>query len=139
MVSREDEAAAAAPYILGMQLLRSIHARAKRIGPARMDALIALAFLVEAELEVLLLVDGAKYAGIAALLQVALAAALALRRISPPASLVLGLCAFVAFQPLGREINDNLIGGFFAILFLLFSFGLHEPDGRRIAAGMALG
>src|SRR4029079_6439603 len=104
MAKREDEAAAAAPYILGMQLLRSIHARAQRLGPARLDALIALAFLVEAELEVLLLMDGAKYARIAALLQVVLAAGLALRRFSPSASLVLALGAFLGFQPLGRDV-----------------------------------
>ena len=138
MVSQEDEAAAAAPYILGMRLLRDIHARITRLDPVRVDSLIALVFLIEAELEVLLLTDGARYTGIAALLQVVLAVALAVRRIAPLASLVLGLAAFVGFQPLGREINDNLVTALFAILFVLFSFGLHERDGRRIVAGMVL-
>ena len=82
---------------------------------------------------------GATYAWLAALLQLVLAVALAIRRIAPPASLVLGLAAFVAFQPLGHEVNDDIISAFFAVLFILFSFGLHEPDGRRIVAGAVLG
>jgi signal transduction histidine kinase len=139
MVKPEDVRPPPPTYILPMQLLRSLRARTQKIGPARLDALIALVFLVEAELEVLLLVGGKPHAGIAALLEVVLAAALALRTRAPMASLVLGLAAFVAFQPLGRGVNDNLISAFFAVLFLLFSFGLNEPDARRIGAGMVLG
>ena len=44
---------------------------------------------------------------------------------------------FVAFQPLGRDINDNVYAPFFAVLFVLFSFGLHEPRGRVLIAGFA--
>jgi signal transduction histidine kinase len=145
MGTTEDEGGPPRPYILGMQLLQAIRARVQRRPsprphhPKRFDALIALLFLVEAELEVVLLMGGARYAWLAALLELALAGALAIRRTAPLASLVLGLTAFVAFQPLGREVNDDIISAFFAVLFLLFSFGLHEQDDRRMAAGAVLG
>jgi signal transduction histidine kinase len=41
-------------------------------------------------------------------------------------------------QPLSREINDHLYSCFFALLFLLFSFGLNERDDRRAIAGVAI-
>src|SRR3954453_17596824 len=107
MVTADDDGAPRAPYILPMPLLRSIRAHVRSLGPKRFDALIAVLFLIEAELEVLLLMDGARYAGIAELLQVGLAVALALRRTAPMGSLVLCLLVFVAFQPLGRGVNAN--------------------------------
>jgi signal transduction histidine kinase len=120
-----------------MGWLRSLRARAGRIPPGRLDALIALLYLVEAELEILLLAADAPHTGIAALLQVVIAAGLAMRRRAPALSLALGACAFVAFQPLGAGVNDNLYTAFFAVLLLIFSFGLHERDGRRLALGAA--
>jgi signal transduction histidine kinase len=139
MVTGDDDQAPQPPYILGMQLLRSIRARVGYIEPWRFDVLVAVAFLIEAELEVLLLMDGAGDAWIAALLQAVIAVALAVRRISPSLSLALALAAFVAFQPLSLAVNDNILSAFFAVLFVLFSFGMHESDGRRIAAGMVAG
>src|SRR4051812_40769858 len=133
MVTEDDEGARVRAYILGMTLWRRIRA----IEPWRLDVLVALVFLVEAEPEVLLLMDAADDAWIAALLQVVLAAGLGLRRPMPALSLTPGLAAFVAFQPLSLEVNDNIVSAFFAVLFLLFSFGLHERDGRLIVAGMA--
>jgi signal transduction histidine kinase len=124
MVTAEDEGSRARTYICVMR-------------PLRFDALVALVFLVEAQLEVLLVMSGPNVP-VAAAIQVVLAVALALRRTSPPASLVLGLLAYVGFQPLGHGVNDNIVSAFFAVLFLLFSFGLHEPDSRRLAAGMVL-
>jgi len=121
-----------------MPLLRSIRARARSLGPARVDALVAVVFLVESLLEAALLYRDAEYAWIAVLAMFVLAAGLALRRRSPLAAVLLGLVAFVGCQPLGREVNDNVYSPFFAVLFLLFSFGLHEPSGRRLLAGFAL-
>ena len=46
--------------------------------------------------------------------------------------------AFLAVQPLGREVNDNVYAPFFAVLFVLFSFGLHERRGRVLLAGVAV-
>jgi signal transduction histidine kinase len=124
-----------------MQLLRAIRARARSLGPGRVDALIAAAFLVEGLLEAALLYPDARYRWIAMLATAALAGALALRRRAPLLSAAIAMGAFVAYQPLGREINDNVYSAFFAVLFLLFSFGLHEPRGRRllVGAGLALG
>src|SRR5690242_10753558 len=132
MVSREDEGALAGSYILGMQLLGRLRARVSGIDPVRFDVLVAVLFLIEAELEVLFLTEGGRNAAIAAAMQVVLAAGLALRRVAPFVSLLLALGAFLGFQPLGRGVNDNLITALFAVLFILFSFGLHERDGRRI-------
>jgi len=121
-----------------MQLLRAIRARARSLGPARLDALIALAFLVEGLLEAALLYPDGQYVWIAVLATVGLAGALALRRRQPLLSAAIAMAAFVAYQPLGREINDNVYSAFFAVLFILFSFGLHEPRGRRLLVGAGL-
>ena len=136
MVTGDDDGRGRAPYILGMKVLRTLRARVGYIEPWRLDVLVAVAYLIESELEVLFLMGGAKYAWIAALMQVGLAGALAVRRISPSLSLALGLLSFLGFQPLGLDVNDNVFSAFFAVLFVLFSFGINERDGRRIVAGM---
>ena len=138
MVSAEDEGTRARTYALLMQPLRSIRARARSLGPARVDALIAAAFLVEGLLEGLLLYGDARHAWVGMLCTGGIALGLLLRRRSPLLSLALALVAFVGFQPLGREINDNVYSGFFVLLFLFFSFGLHEPRTRVLLAGVAL-
>jgi signal transduction histidine kinase len=120
-----------------MQPLRSIRARVRSLGPARVDALIGAAFLVEGLLEAALLYPDERYAWVAMLATGSLALALALRRRVPFVALVLAMSAFVAYQPLGREVNDNVYGAFFAALFVLFSFGLHEQRGRALLGGFA--
>ena len=119
-----------------MQPLRAIRERARSLGPGRVDALIAVAFAIEGVLEAALLYPDAQYAWIAVLATFAIAAGLAVRRRSPIASIVLALVGFTAFQPLGRELNDNVYAAFFGVLFLLFSFGLHEPRGRVLLVGV---
>src|SRR3954449_12192984 len=121
-----------------MELPRSLRARVRSLGPARVDALIAAAFLAEGVLEAQLLYPDAPRAWIAVLATVALAVSLLLRRRQPLASVAIACVAFVAYQPLGREINDDVYSAFFAVLFLLFSFGLFEPRGRALLAGAAL-
>src|SRR5215212_4122154 len=120
-----------------MPLLRSIRARARSLGPARVDALIAAAFLIESLLEATLLYLDAPNGWVAVLASCLLTVGLAVRRRAPLASVALAAAGFVAFQPLGREINDNVYSPFFAVLFLLFSFGLHEPRGRVLLGGIA--
>jgi len=120
-----------------MQPLRAIRERARSLGPGRVDALIAVAFAIEGVLEAALLYPDAHYAWIAVLATFAIAAGLAVRRRSPIASIVLALIGFTVFQPLGRELNDNVYAAFFGVLFLLFSFGLHEPRGRVLLIGVA--
>jgi signal transduction histidine kinase len=120
-----------------MQPLRAIRARLRGLEPARVDALIALAFLLESLGEALLLYRDERYAWVGVLCTLAIAVGLAVRRRSPLAGLVLAALAFVAFQPLGREVNDNVYAPFFAVLFLLFSFGMYERRGRVVLAGFA--
>src|SRR5829696_6927635 len=121
-----------------MLMLRSIRERVRSLGAARVDALIAAAFLVEGLLEGALLYRDARYAWIGVVATTVIAAGLAVRRRSPLAALLLALAGFMAFQPLGRDVNDNTYAPFFAVLFLLFSFGLFEPSGRRLLAGFVL-
>ena len=121
-----------------MQPLRAIRARVRSLGPGRVDALIAAVFAIEGLLEAALLYSGERYAWIAVLATFTIAAGIAVRRHSPVASVVLAMAGFLAFQPLGRELNDNVYAAFFGVLFLLFSFGLHEPRGRVLLGGAAL-
>jgi signal transduction histidine kinase len=121
-----------------MQPLRAIRARLRSLGPGRVDALIAAAFAIEGVLEAALLYSDERYAWIAVLATFTIAAGLAVRRRSPIASVMLAMAGFLAFQPLGRELNDNVYAAFFGVLFLLFSFGLHEPRGRVLLGGAAL-
>src|SRR5829696_8501951 len=116
-----------------MPLLRSI--RARGLGPARVDGLVAAVFLIEGLLEAALLYGHASYAWIGIGATALIACGLAVRRRSPPVALLLAVAGFFAFQPLGREVNDNTYAPFFAVLFLLFSFGMFEPRGRRLLAG----
>jgi signal transduction histidine kinase len=125
-----------------MQLLRSLVARVRAMDPLRADLLLALAFLVESELEVVLLVDGAPHAGVAAACMVPIAAGLALRRRAPVVALTLTAVGLTAMQPLGRGVGDNIYLPFFAVLFVLYSTGRHADDrgafvGFLIAAATA--
>ena len=137
MVSQDDEGAAPRAYAPGMQLPRDIRARVRSLGPGRLDALIAAVFFVEGLLEALLLYRDARYVWLGVLATCLIAAGLVVRSRLPLASLVLAIGGFVLFQPLGRDINDNVYTPFFAVLFVLFSYGLHETRGRRLLAGFA--
>jgi signal transduction histidine kinase len=120
-----------------MAVLRSLRARVRALGPGRADALVAFAYLVEAELEIALLAGGKPHAGLAALCVLPVAGGLALRRRAPLAALLLAMAGLTAIQPLGRPVNDNVYSMFFAALFLLFSTGLHL-EGRRLIAACAI-
>jgi signal transduction histidine kinase len=120
-----------------MQLPRAIRARARRLGAARLDALIALAFVVEGLLEAALLYPDAEYVWIAVLGTLLIACGLALRSRAPIVATAFAIAGFVVFQPLGREVNDNVYAPFFAVLFVLFSFGLHEQRPRALVGMVA--
>jgi signal transduction histidine kinase len=138
MVNADDDRGLRAPYALGMQLLRRLRTRVRRMDPQRADVLLALAFLVESQMEVLLLVgNDAANAPVAALAMVPIAAGLALRRRAPLAATALVVAGFMTLQPLGREVNDNVYSMFFAVLLILFSLGAHA-EGRRLWAGVGL-
>jgi signal transduction histidine kinase len=125
-------------YALPMQPLHAIRARVRSLGPGRLDALIALAFLIEGLLEAALLYRDAQYVWIGVAATTSIAAGLAVRRRLPIVSVALAVLGFVIFQPLGREINDNVYAPFFAVLFVLFSYGLHETRARWLIGGFVL-
>ena len=99
-------------------------ARMRAIDPFRADLLLAVVFLVEAIVELWLLVpDGAPYNGWAIALIVALAFTLAIRRRWPVASALVAMPLLIAFNALGRTYGDHMVSPFFVLLFLLYSAG----------------
>ncbi|MGH2968771.1 MAG: hypothetical protein ACRDK0_06865, partial [Solirubrobacteraceae bacterium] len=90
-----------------MQLLRRLRARVRTMDPLRADLLLAAAFLVESQLELVLPARDAPRAWIASLCLVVMAAGLGLRRRRPLEGVVLAISAFAVLQSLGRPINDN--------------------------------
>ena len=133
MVSAEDEGHSGYGYLHRMQLLRTVRERFLAMDPLRVDVLIAALFLVESQLEVLLLVGDEQYAGIASASLLVMAVGVALRRRAPLEGLLLAASAFAVLQALGRPIHDNLYSLFFALLLCIYSAGRYD-EGRRVAA-----
>jgi signal transduction histidine kinase len=142
--SREDECAPAGAYAAVMQPLRSLIVRLRALDPLRADLLLAVAFLIEAELEVLVFVRGYPHAGLAAVIMVAIAAGLALRRRAPVVAIASTVAAIMAIQPLGRGVNDHIYVPVFVALFMLYSTGRHADERGALigfviaAAGFAI-
>jgi signal transduction histidine kinase len=113
--------------------------RIRALPPRLLDALIALAFGVEAWLEVLLWSPLAGYELPAALGIVTLTAAgVYLRRIFPFAAITLAAGSLVLVDLLGEELAEHMAGPFFAVLLVTFTAGT-RLEGRRLAAAFALG
>jgi signal transduction histidine kinase len=107
-------------------------ARMRAIDPFRADLLLAVVFLVEAIVELIVLVpDGAPYNGWAVALLVALAGTIAVRRRWPIASALLAMPLLIGFSQLGAVYGDHMVTPFFLILFLLYSTGRHI-EGRAL-------
>jgi signal transduction histidine kinase len=112
-------------------------ARMRAIDPFRADVLLAAVFLVEAIVELIVLVpDGAPYNGWAVALIATLATAVAIRRRWPIASALIALPLYVGFDLLGNTYDDHMISPFFVLLFLLYSIGRHI-EGRTLYAVLA--
>jgi signal transduction histidine kinase len=104
----------------------------RAIDPFRADLLLAAVFLVEAIVELVVLVpDGAPYNGWAVALIVALAATIAIRRRWPIASTLVAMPLLIGFNQLGATYGDHMVTPFFLILFLLYSMGRHI-EGRAL-------
>jgi signal transduction histidine kinase len=118
---------------------RSLLARVAALPPRTLDALIALAVLAEAWVEVLAwsTLDGARLLaglGVAAMV----AAGVLLRRISPFAAIALGVGALMLADVLGPELTDHTAGPFFAVLLITYTAGT-RLEGRRLGAAFLLG
>src|SRR4051794_3072135 len=137
MVSADDEPASRAGYVCGMQPWKAIGARVRGTDPLVRDLLLAAAFLVESQLEVLLLVGyDTPHAGLAAVMLVLQAAALAVRRVEPLTCVVLTMVPWAVLQGLGHGVGDNIYSVFFAMLFCLYSAGRYGEGRRLILAGV---
>jgi signal transduction histidine kinase len=104
--------------------------------PERADLLLALAAGLELQFELFFADGPAGELLLARADLLLLAAAIALRRRAPIVAVGLAVVAFVALEQL--EISDDeLVGPFFALLFVNYSLGANT-HGRRLAVGVAL-
>jgi len=103
----------------------------------RADLLLALAAGAEMQLELLLAGGSAGELLAARALLLALAVAIALRRRAPLVSIAIAACVFVGIEYLPVAISDQLVGTFFALLFIVYSLGANT-DGRPLAVGIAI-
>ena len=127
ILTPDDDRARARDYCLPAML-----ARMRALDPFRADLLLAGAFLVEAFVELTLLVpDRARHHAVAALVIVVLAVALAIRRRWPIVAALIALPVQIAGQALGRDYVDHLILPFFALLLILYGIGRHL-EGRIV-------
>lgn len=118
-----------------MQTWQRLRARIRAMDPLRADLLLAALFLVEAEIEVLASLGGTEDQGSVALAVVLVAVGLALRRRAPIVATTAAMVCFLWVQWLSREAADALFLPFFAILFVVFSAGVHLQGWRLPAAG----
>jgi len=108
-------------------------ARLRALDPFRADLLLACAFLIEATVELIVLVpDGAPHQAAAFGLIVLAAFTLAIRRRWTIAAVLLAVPVQLLANTLGREYIDHLVTPFFAILLVLYSLGRHL-EGRIVA------
>jgi len=109
-------------------------ARLRALDPFRADLLLACAFLVEALVELIVLVpSGAPHQAAALGLIVLAAFTLAIRRRWTVAAVLLAVPVQLLANTLGREYIDHLVTPFFAILLVLYSLGRHL-EGRIVPA-----
>jgi signal transduction histidine kinase len=135
MVSADDERAPGCGYLHRMASLR---ARYLALDPLRADLALAGLFALESVIEIAAM-WGTRNASAAALCLVGVVAALAIRRYAPLPAVLVVLVSYVALETLGRGVDDHLYAVLFAILFVLFSFGMHAGDDRpRVVAAMLL-
>jgi MYXO-CTERM domain-containing protein len=107
-------------------------ARLRALDPFRADLLLACAFLVEATVELIVLVpDGAPHQAAAFGLIVLAAFTLAIRRRWTIAAVLLAVPVQLLANTLGRDYIDHLVTPFFAILLVLYSLGRHL-EGRIV-------
>jgi signal transduction histidine kinase len=119
--------------------LRSLPARAAALPPRTLDGLIALAFLVEGWLEVVLWspVEGARLAAGLAIMTLA-AAGVYLRRMSPLAAIALAAGSLLLIDLIGEQLSGYTAGPFFALLLVTYTAGA-RLEGWRLVAAFALG
>jgi len=105
--------------------------------PAARDVLIALGVGVEMQVELLLVDAPGRDVLIARAAVLGLAVAVLLRRRLPVIAAALAVGAIIVLEALGDAVNTDLVGPFFATLFVSYSVGAHA-EGRELAAAAAV-
>jgi signal transduction histidine kinase len=112
-------------------------ARMRALDPFKADLLLAVAFLVEALGELVVLVpDSARYESAVVLLFVAEAFALAIRRRYTVIAVMLVMPVQLIGNQLGSEYVDHLVTPFFVILLMLYTIGRHLEGPPMLALGV---
>lgn len=107
-------------------------ARLRALDPRRADLLLAAAFVVEALIELAVLVPpDADRPWALALFVAVLAFAVAVRRRSPALALLVAMPAFVGANALGPDYVEHMVSPFFALLLVLFGVGWYL-EGRTV-------
>jgi len=107
-------------------------ARLRAMDPFRADLLLAALFLAEAFAELFVLVpDGTPYKGAMALIVLAHAFCLAIRRRFTIVAAILVMPLFTIGNVLDTAYVDNMISPFFVMLFVLYTVGRHL-EGRVV-------
>src|SRR4051794_7032903 len=108
--------------------------------PFLTDVLIALAFGLEMQVELLFVDAPRREVLIARAAVLALTGALLVRRRVPVLAAALALAGLTLVESRGEAVSGNLAGPFFAALFVAYSIGAHA-EGRQLAAaaGVLLG
>jgi len=102
------------------------------------DVLIALGAGVEMQVELLFVDAPQRDVLIARVVFLALAGAILKRRQAPVVAAAVGVGAIALIGTLGTNVNDNLVGPFFAMLFVSYSIGAHAEGRALIASAIVL-
>jgi signal transduction histidine kinase len=109
-------------------------ARMRALDPFKADLLLALAFFVEANIELALLVPSGSPHRWGAFLLITIAAfTVAIRRRWPSIAALTGVAVQPASQLLGDAYVDHLVSPFFVILLVLYGIGRHT-EGWKVPA-----
>ena len=93
--------------------------------PASTDVLIALAVGVEMQVELLFVDAPRRDLLIARLAFLTLASAVLVRRRAPVIAAALAVGTIGVVGALGTDVNNDLVGPFFVMLFVSYSIGAH--------------
>ena len=118
--------------------LATMLARLKRMPRTRLDLLIGLVVLVEAQIELAFASGGSTSQRLLAhVLICGIPAGLALRTRAPVLAVALALGSFAAMSPLGPSITEDVTLPFFAMFAVTLSMTA-TVDGPRLYAGLAI-
>src|SRR5262245_26354920 len=106
--------------------------------PLSSDVLIALGAGVEMQVELLFVNAPRSDVLIARAAFVVLAVAVFLRRRAPVVAAALAIATIGVVGALGEAVNNDLVGPFFAMLFVSYSIGAHAEGRAFIAATVVL-